>query len=223
MKFRLLGAGAAIAAAFLVPQQAHALVATTEYKAFKLYDNPALNTPSFLEFTGFDSLVGPGFNLTGLGFKIAGNADGTGSAMVGGNARVSNQSETLNTQPFISYAPSFSFQSLSVGSPNQVGPALGSSQNATPNPVNCVGSQNCPGPGGNIVPSESNRTLDLQGTYNGSGGFSSVDMTWSGSNMMGNGVRLFNGDPNFIGTGTDLAFNFDPTLSGTVLAKPFII
>ncbi len=224
MKFRLLGAGAAIAAAFLVPQQAHALVATTEYKAFKIYADPALNTPSFLEFTGFNTLVGPGFDLTGVGFKIAGSADGTGSAMVGGNPRVSNQSETLNTQPFISYAPKFSFQSLAPGgSPNQVGPVTGSSQNATPNPVNCVGSQICGVMGGNTVPSESNRTLDLQGTYNGSGGFQSVNSTWSGSNMMGNGVRLFNGDPNFTGTGTDLAFNFNPTLSSSVLAKPFIM
>ena len=224
MNFRLLGAGAAIAAAFLVPQQAHALVATTEYKAFKLYDNPALNTPSFLEFTGFNSLVGPGFNLTGLGFKIAGNADGTGSAMVGGNPRASNGSET-DTQAFISYAPSFSFQSLAGGIPNQVGPAVGPSQNATPNPVNCVGTQSCPGLGGNMIPSESFRTLNLQGSYNGSGGFSSVDGTWSGP-MSGNGVRLINGDPNFqknTGTGPGLAIDFDPPLSSSVLAKPFIM
>jgi MYXO-CTERM domain-containing protein len=228
MKFRLLGAGAILAASVLAPQQAHALVATTTYQQFKLYQNPAFNTPTTLDFATFTSLAGPGFNLTGVGFKIAGNPDGTGSAMVGGNPRVSNLSETDDLQAFISYAPKWSIQSLITPPPigvggAMVGPVTGSTQNATPNPVNCVGSQTCPGLGGNTIPMSSNRTLNLQGSYNGSGGFASINGAWSGPNS-GNGVRLTNGSANFTGGNSgDLAFTFDPTVGGSVASKPFIM
>ena len=225
MKFRLLGAGAILAASVLAPQQAHALVATTTYLPFKLFQNPAFNTPSTLNFATFNSLVGPGpWNLTGVGFKIAGNADGTGSAMVGGNPRVSNQSEDTDSQAFVNYAPKWSIQSITspIGSGSPVGPVTGSTQNATPNPVNCVATQSCSGLGGNTIPMNSNRVLNLQGSYNGSGGFASINNTWSGGET-GNGVRLTNGSANFQGSGQDLAFNFDPTLSGSAVAKPFIM
>jgi len=219
MKFRLLGAGAIIAASVLAPQQAHALVATTTYQAFKLYQNPAFNTPSSLNFASFTSLAGPGFNLTGVGFKIAGNADGTGSAMVGGNPRVSNLSETDDLQAFISYAPKWTIQSVGGGLGSPVGPVTGSTQNATPNPVNCVGTQTCPGLGGNTIPMSSNRTLNLQGSYNGEGGFASINNTWSGGS-----VNLVNGSANFTGgTSGDLAYTFDPTVGGSVASKPFIM
>lgn len=223
MKFRLLGAGVVLAASVLAPQQAHALVATTGYLPFKLFQNPAFNTPSTLDFATFTSLVGAGKNLTGVGFKIVGNADGTGSAMVGGNPRVSNLSETDDLQAFISYAPKWTIQSLVGGSGSPAGPVTGSTQNATPNPVNCVGSQSCSGLGGNIIPMSSTRTLNLQGSYNGSGGFASINSTWSGSNS-GNGVRLTNGSANFTGgLSGDLAYTFDPTVAGSVVAKPFIM
>jgi hypothetical protein len=224
MKFRLLGAGVILAASVLAPQQAHALVATTTYLPFKLFQNPAFNTPATLDFASFTSLVGTGLNLTGVGFKIAGNADGTGSAMVGGNPRVSNSSETEDLQAFISYAPKWTIASLiggATGSP--VGPVTASAQNATPNPVNCVATQTCPGMGGNMIPLSSLRTLNLQGTYNGSGGFASINNTWSGP-AAGNGVRLTNGSANFTGgVSGDLLYTFDPTVAGSVAAKPFIM
>jgi hypothetical protein len=222
MKFRLLGAGVVLAASVLAPKQAHALVATTPYQQFKLYHNPAFNTPATLDFATFTSLVGTGYNLTGVGFKIAGNPDGTGSAMVGGNPRISNQSESLDTQAFISYAPQWTIQSIVIGTPPSVGTVTGTSQNASPNPVNCVMTQSCPGMGGNMIPANSTRTMDLQGSYSGSGGFAAINNTWSGL-PTGNGVRLNNGSANFSGTGTELAFNFDPTVSGSVVSKPFIM
>jgi hypothetical protein len=219
MKLRLLGAGVVLAASVLAPQQAHALVATTQYVPFKIFQNSANNIPLNLNFQSFSSLIAPSpnINLTGIGFKIAGAVDGTGTAMVGGNPRVSNQSETANTQPFIAYAPKFMFKSGQFGNPS-AGPVTGSTQNANPNPVNCVGTQTCPAMGGNIVPSDSTRTLDLQGNYDGSGGFASINNTWSGF-----GVSSNDGTANFSGTGADLAFNFDPTLSPSVVAKPFIM
>ena len=219
MKFRLLGAGIAVTAALIAPQQAHALVATTQYVPFKIFQNPAFNVPTGLSFQSFDALgITGSTTLTGIGFKIAGNADGTGTAMVGGNPRVSNQSETADTQPYVGYAPKFTFKG-GAGGLLTAGPVTGISQNASPNPVNCVASQSCPGMGGNTIPSNSNRTLDLQGTYNGTGGFSSIsDSLWRGF-----GVSSNTGTANFTGTGADLAFNFDPTVTGSVLAKPFIM
>jgi hypothetical protein len=219
MKFRLFGAGVVLAASVLAPQQAHALVATTQYVPFKIFQNSANNDPLNLNFQSFSSIIAssPNINLTGIGFKIAGAADGTGTAMVGGNPRVSNQSETADTQAFIAYAPKFSFKSGQPGMP-MAGPVTGTSQDANPNPVNCIGTQSCPGMGGNTLPSGSIRTLDLQGTYNGSGGFASINNTWSGF-----GVSSNDGTANFSGTGTDLAFNFDPTIAGSVVAKPFIM
>jgi len=221
MKLRLLGAGVVLAASVLAPQQAHALVATTQYVPFKIFQNPAFNVPLNLNFQSFSSLIpsSPNVVLNGIGFKIAGAADGTGTAMVGGNPRVSNQSETLDTQAFIAYAPKFTFKSDNPAAvPLMAGPVTGTSQNANPNPVNCVGTQTCPAMGGNTVPSNSNRTLDLQGNYNGSGGFAAINSSWSGF-----GVSSNNGTANFSGTGTDLAFNFDPTITGSVVAKPFIM
>jgi hypothetical protein len=219
MKFRLLGAGVVLAASVLAPQQAHALVATTQYVPFKIFQNSANNIPLNLNFQSFSSLVpgAPNINLTGIGFKIAGNADGSGTAMVGGNPRVSNQSETANTQPFIAYAPKFMFKSGQPGSP-LAGVVTGAPQNANPNPVNCVGSQTCPGMGGNVIPSDSTRTLNLQGNYDGFGGFASINNSWSGF-----GVSSNDGSANFTGTGADLAFNFDPTVAGSVVNKPFIM
>lgn len=222
MKFRLLGAGVVLAASVLAPQQAHALVATTSYQQFKLYHNPSFNTPATLDFATFTSLVGTGYNLTGVGFRIAGNSDGTGSAMVGGNPRVSNQSEDVATQAFISYAPKWTMQSLVGGTGSPVGPVTGTSQNASPNPVNCVGSQNCLAAGGNTIPENSTRTLDLQGSYSGLGGFSSINNSWSGV-PSGNGVRLTNGSANFTGNEGVLAFNFNPPVTGSVASKPFIM
>jgi hypothetical protein len=66
----------------LAPQQAHALVATTQYVPFKIFQNSANNIPLNLNFQSFSSLIAPSpnINLTGIGFKIAGAADGTGTA-----------------------------------------------------------------------------------------------------------------------------------------------
>jgi hypothetical protein len=218
MKLRLLGAGVVLAASVLAPQQAHALVATTQYVPFKIFQNPAFNVPSNLNFQSFSSLIAPSpnINLTGIGFKIAGAADGTGTAMVGGNPRVSNTSETTDAQAFISYAPKFTFKT--TGPVLTAGPVTGTTQNANPNPVNCVGTQSCSGMGGNMIPSASLRTLNLQGTYDGSGGFSSITNAWSNLPVSSN-----DGTANFTGTGTDIAFTFDPTIAGSVVAKPFIM
>jgi len=219
MKLRLLGAGVVLAASVLAPQQAHALVATTQYVPFKIFQNSANNIPLNLNFQSFSSLIAPSpnINLTGIGFKIAGAVDGTGTAMVGGNPRVSNQSETADTPANIFYAPKFTFKSnsLPLGS---AGPVTGTTQSANPNPVNCVASQSCPTMGGNVIPSSSTRTLDLKGTYDGSGGFASITNAWSGF-----GVTSNDGTANFTAVGPDLAPSFDPTVGGSVVAKPFIM
>jgi hypothetical protein len=225
MKFRVLGAGVAIAASLLAPQQAQALVTTTQYVPFKIFQNPALNGPAFpLNFQNFNTAFGGDtstLNLTGIGFKIAGASDGTGTATVAGNPRVSNQSEDDVNTAFISYAPQFSFVN-SAG--NMTGPITGSITNAT-NPVPCATNQSCPNPGGGTtIPTSSTRTLNLAGnTYAGTGGFSSIAMqnAWRTGSV---NTATAGGTPsaNFSGTGTDMAYNFDPTLSTSVISKPYI-
>jgi hypothetical protein len=224
MKFLLLGAGVAAVASLLVPQQAHALVATTQYVPFKIFQNPALNGPSFpLSFQNFNTAFGgdtSGLNLSGIGFKIAGAADGTGSATVAGNPRITNQSEDFDSQAFIAYAPKFSF----TNGVNTTGPITASTTNAT-SPVPCGPTQSCPNPGGGTtIPMNSTRTLNLAGnTYAGTGGFASIAMqnAWRGGTVK---TATATGTPsaNFSGTGADLAYNFDPTLSGSVVSKPYI-
>jgi hypothetical protein len=225
MKTRYFGAFLATVASVLMPQQAQALVVTSNYVQFKIFQNPTNNIP--LTLSGFDnfstafsnaSLSGPA-NLTGIGYKIVGNSNGTGSATVAGNPRVSNQSETDATSPFVYYAPQFTF-TANVSTNASV---TGVQQAASPNPVNCVSSQTCPASGGNVIPLSSNRTLDLQGSYNGAassfvsaGGPSAVAAWTSGT------IATSTANANFSGTGTDLAFNFDPTLSTSVVSKPYI-
>ena len=222
MKFRLLGAGAAVMASLLAPQQAHALVATTQYVPFKIFQNPALNTTS-LTFQSFNAAFGGDtstLNLTGIGYKIAGAANGTGSAMVGGNPRVTNQSESLDSEAFIAYAPKFSF----TNGTNTTGAITASTMSAN-NPVPCSTTQSCPNPGGGtMVPMDSTRTLNLAAnTYAGTGGFASISMQplWKTNPVMS---AMVSGTPsaNFTGTGADMAYNFDPTLSPSVISKPYI-
>jgi hypothetical protein len=226
MKFRLLGAGVVLAASVLAPQQAHALVTTTQYVPFKIFQNPALNSaPTFpLNFQNFNTAFGGDtstLNLTGIGFKIAGASDGTGTATVAGNPRVTNQSEAAVKSAFISYAPQFSFVN---GAGNMTGPITGTLTNAM-NPVPCAPSQNCPNPGGGTtIPTDSTRTLDLVGnTYAGTGGFASIAMqnAWRTGSV---NTATAGGTPtaNFSGTGTDMAYGFDPTLSTSVISKPYI-
>lgn len=224
MKFRLLGAGVAAAASLLVPQQAHALVATTQYVPFKIFQNSALNGPTFpLSFQNFNTAFGgdtSGLTLSGIGFKIAGAADGTGSATVAGNPRVTNQSELIDQQAFIAYAPKFSF----TNGTNTTGPITGTTASAV-SPVPCVSAQSCPTVGGGTtIPMLSTRTLNLAGsTYAGTGGFASIAMqnAWRGGTVR---TATATGTPsaNFSGTGTDMAYNFDPTLGGTIASKPYI-
>jgi len=224
MKFRLLGAGVAAAASLLVPQQAHALVATTQYVPFKLFQNPALNGPSFpLSFQNFNTAFGgdtSGLTLSGIGFKIAGASNGTGSATVAGNPKVSNQSEVLDSQAFITYAPKFSFTNGS----DTTGPIIATTMNAT-SPVPCGSTQSCPNlGGGTTIPMNSTRTLNLVGnTYAGAGGFASIAMqnAWRGG-MVKTATATGTPSANFSGTGTDMAYSFDPTLSVSVASKPYI-
>lgn len=221
MKFRVLGAGLVAAGCLLAPQQAQALTATTTYQYFKIYQNPAFNNPATLSFQNFNTaLPGTFGNLTGLGFKIAGAANGTGSATVGGNPRVGNGSETADSAAFISYAPKFTFQATSPLVTSS--PITGTSTAASPNPVNCVSSQSCPMPGGgSVIPLSSFRTLNLAGSYNGSGGFASIanQTAWRTGT-----VTSTTASANFSGTGTDMTFNFDPTVGSpaSVVAKPYI-
>jgi hypothetical protein len=226
MKFRVLGAGVAIAASLLAPQQAHALVTTTQYVPFKIFQNSALNGgPTFpLNFQNFNTAFGGDtstLNLTGIGFKIAGASDGTGTATVAGNPRVSNQSEDDVNTAFISYAPKFSFVN-SAG--NMTGPITGTISNAT-SPVPCGPTQSCPSPGGGTsIPTGSTRTLNLAGnTYAGTGGFSSIAMqnAWR-TGSVNTATAGATPSANFSGTGTDMAYNFDPTLSSSVISKPYI-
>jgi hypothetical protein len=225
MKFRLLGAGVAAAASLLVPQQAHALVATTQYVPFKIFQNPALNGPTFpLSFQNFNTAFGgdtSGLTLSGIGFKIAGASDGTGSATVAGNPRVTNQSEDFDRQAFVQYAPKFSF----TNGTNTTGPITATTTNAT-SPVPCVSAQSCPNPGGGTtIPMNSTRTLNLAGnTYAGTGGFASIAMQNAWRNSLSIKTATATGTPsaNFTGTGDDMAYNFDPTLSTSVVSKPYI-
>jgi hypothetical protein len=225
MKFRLLGAGVVLAASVLAPQQAHALVTTTQYVPFKIFQNPALNGPAFpLNFQNFNTAFGGDtstLNLTGIGFKIAGASDGTGTATVAGNPRVTNQNEDDVNTAFISYAPQFSFVN-SAG--NMTGPITGTITDAT-DPVPCALNQSCPNPGGGTtIPTNATRTLNLAGnTYGGTGGFASIAMqnAW----RTGSVNTATAGDTptaNFSGSGTDMAYNFDPKLSASVISKPYI-
>lgn len=219
MKFRVFGAGLAIAASFLAPQQAHALVATTAYVPFKLFHNPAFNVPAGLTFQNFNAVYsGAPVNLTGIGFKIAGAADGSGTATVAGNPRVTNQTEDIDKSAFINYAPKFSF----TNGVNSTGMISAVAQDAN-NPVPCVTTQSCPMlGGGTTIPANSTRTLNLAGnTYSGTGGFASIAM----QNAWRTGtITTITGQPtaNFGGTGTDMAYNFDPTVTGSVVSKPYI-
>jgi hypothetical protein len=222
MNFRLLGVGVAAAASLLAPQQAHALVATTQYVPFKFFQNPDLNTPA-LNFQNFGTAFGGDLstvNLTGIGFKIAGNSNGTGSATVAGNPRVTNQSESLDNTAFIQYAPKLSFTNGS----NTTGPIIGSIGTAS-SPVPCSTAQSCPNPGGgNTIPMDSTRTLDLAGNiYAGTGGFESIAMqpAWS-TGMVKTATAGATPTANFSGSGTDMAYNFDPTASSSVISKPYI-
>lgn len=226
MKFRVLGAGVAIAASLLAPQQAHALVTTTQYVPFKIFQNPTLNVgPTFpLNFQNFNTAFGGDtstLNLTGIGFKIAGASDGTGTATVAGNPRVTNQSEDDVNTAFVSYAPQFSFVN-SAG--NMTGPITGTIKNAT-SPVPCATNQSCPNTGGGTtIPTSATRTLNLAGnTYGGTGGFASIAMqnAWRTGSV---NTATAGGTPtaNFSGSGTDMAYNFDPNLSQSVISKPYI-
>ena len=220
MKFRLLGAGIAIAASLLAPQQARAIVATTKYVPFKIYQNDALNptinfTEDFAAASGLsvDDLAAA--NLTGLGFKIAGAVDGTGSATVGGNPRAGNSDDTLDSFATIDWAPKFSFGKPATPS---VGPITGTITGVTP--VNCVPSQTCGTPGGSSIPAASFRVLNLTGNnYAGSGGFASITSAWK------TGIPYSTSETaNFTGFGTppNLLLNFDPPTGGLVADKPFI-
>jgi hypothetical protein len=226
MKFRLLGAGVATAASLLVPQQAHALVATTQYVPFKIFQDPALNGPTFpLSFQNFNTTFGgdtSGLTLSGIGFKIAGASDGSGSATVSGNPRTTNQSEVFDNQALIKYAPQFSF----TNGVNATGVITGSSVSANNGAgVPCVSIQSCPNMGGGTtIPMDSTRTLNLAGnTYAGTGGFASILMqnAWRGGDVK---TATATGTPsaNFSGSGTDMAYVFDPSLSASVVSKPFI-
>jgi len=222
MKFRVLSAGLVAAGCLLAPQQAQALTATTTYQYFKIYQNPAFNNPATLNFQNFNAaLPGTSGNLTGLGFKIAGNRDGTGSATVGGNPRVGNGSEDADSQAFISYAPKFTFQATSPLVTSS--PITGTTTAASPNPVACVSTQSCPTPGGGTtIPLSSFRTLNLTGSYNGSGGFASI----SGPAWRTGTVTSTTASANFSGTGSpvSIGFNFDPIVGSppSVVSKPYI-
>jgi len=224
-----LGAGVAAAASLLVPQQAHALVATTQYVPFKIFQNPALNgpTPTWpLTFQNFNAAFGgdtSGLTLSGIGFKIAGASDGSGSATVSGNPRITNQSEDFDNQAFIKYAPQFSF----TNGTNTTGVITGSSVSANNGaPVPCVSTQSCPTPGGGTtIPMNSTRTLNLAGnTYAGTSGFASIagQTAWRGPNSVKTATATGTPSANFSGTGTDMAYVFDPSLSTSVVSKPFI-
>ena len=222
MNFRLLGVGVAAAASLLAPQQAHALVATTQYVPFKIFQDPNLNTPALM-FDNFGTAFGGDLNtvnLTGIGFKIAGASDGTGSAIVAGNPRVTNQSESADNTAAVQYAPKFSF----TNGTNTTGAIIGSIGSAS-SPVPCSTTQSCPNPGGGTtIPMDSTRTLNLAGnTYAGTGGFASIAMQpdWS-TGMVKTATAGATPTANFSGSGTDMAYNFDPTISASVISKPYI-
>jgi hypothetical protein len=222
MNFRLLGVGvAAAAASLLAPQQAHALVATTTYVPFKIYQEDSLNSPinfaqNFLTAAGLTPGVA---NLTGIGFKIAGAADGTGTATVGGNPRVGNGDDTLDSVASINWAPKFSFLAPGAFPVTSAGPVT--STTGSKSGVPCVAVQTCGTPGGTSIPAGSFRTLNLNGnSYTGSGGFASINNSWQ------TGVAYTTSESaNFNGTGTNpLLFDFNPTVGSpaTVADKPFI-
>lgn len=225
MKFLLFGAGVAVAASFLVPQQAHALTATTAYVPFKLFENPAFNSPLTLAFDNFCTALGgdpaacSSKILNGVGFKIAGNIDGTGSAMVGGDPRVGNGSEDTNLTPLVSWAPNLKVQA------NNSPPQSLMTGNSSPSVVvPCVATQSCPGLGGTVVPMASFRTLNLNGNSYANTSVSSADI----SNQTGyyNGtVASTTGSANFSGGPSGLLYDFDPTVGSpaSVAAKPFIM
>jgi MYXO-CTERM domain-containing protein len=220
MKFRLLGAGVAVAASLMAPQQAHALIATTAYQPFKFFQNPIYNVPTGLTFANFNSTFGGPGTLTGVGFHIAGAADGSGTAMLGGNPSVANGAFT-DAQASVFLAPIFN--TLANGSnPLSVNGPIGA---ATPNPVNCIGIESCPTMGGNVIPLRSFRELDLKGNYAGMSGFASVTGAARTAYSTGT-VTSSTSSANFSGTSTNngISFNFDPPIDGVaVINKPFLM
>jgi len=221
MNFRLLGIGvAAAAASLLAPQQAHALVATTKYVPFKIYQDDALNAPiNFTEnFLGAANLAPNVANLTGIGFKIAGDMDGMGTASVGGNPRVGNGSDTLDSVSTVMWAPKFSFLAPGAVPNTAAGPVTANTGSITPVP--CVATQTCGTLGGTSIPASSFRTLNLNGnSYTGSGGFASINNTWQ------TGVAYTTSESaNFNGSGSSLLYDFNPTVGTppSVADKPFI-
>ncbi|MFZ9753695.1 MAG: hypothetical protein ACO3B3_09100 [Cyanobium sp.] len=217
LKTRVFVATLATAASVLIPQQAQALQVTTAFVPFQVYSNSALNSPGTLNFQNFSSVyTGPGI-LKSVGFKIAGNVNGTGSATASGNPRITNQSESDDiTLTSLSYKTTLNpaanaYQKI----------VAGPTQNATS--FGCVTTQSCMSPGGGYtIPSSSSRTLNLSGTYSGtSPSFVSLSAAEIAAFTTGTVTSTYE-VAFYISPTTDIAPGWDPSLSASVLAKPNI-
>jgi hypothetical protein len=225
MKFRFLGSAVAVAACLLAPQQAHALVTTTAFVPFQIFQNPALNTGFPLNFTNFNDTFGPGASLqtlNGVRFRIAGASDGTGSATVGGNPIASNVSFFNNTQTSVSWAPQFTLTSAAGVGP--AGSIVSTGATNGPNVINCINSTTvglCPTPGGNTVPAASNRVLGLANSYSNTSTFSTIAniSAWRSGSISSAGSGSTAG---FSGAGVDMSYVFDPSVVPGIVAKPYI-
>jgi hypothetical protein len=217
MKLRLIGATVAVAASVLIPQQVHALQVTTAFVPFKAFSNSALNTPASLSFENFNAVKPAGALLKGVGFKISGASNGTGGATVSGNPRISNQTDSTDIAVTgISYSLAF------ITKANSANTEVIAGFNGNATGFNCVASQLASCGGGSTIPGSTTKTLNLVGTYSGqSPSFAAITngeiLAYSTGTITGIYAAQFNGSPT-----TDMAFGFDPTVTGSVLAKPNI-
>jgi hypothetical protein len=216
MKARHAAITLAVITGFAVGSKADALVVTTPAYPFIAIGTPTSSTiPATLNFANFGSLYsGPG-TLTKVRWKI------TTPATVGGQTRVTNQSTTASATPL---ASNLSY-SLKLTPTILGGPLAGGLTN--PTSLNCVTPSTATTPCVNSIPQGDEdlgvnytKTYNINGTYTSSSVFASLTPAQAAAFTSGSVTSAY--DVTFIGGGTNLAWNFNPTLSSTVTAQPFI-
>lgn len=213
MNLRYLAVSLAVLSSFAAGTKADALSVTTAPVSFKAIGTPTTSTiPATLNFQNFSSLYsGPG-TLKKVRWVISTPAN------VGGQTRITNQSTTSAITPLASNLA----YSLKL-TPSILGAALqGGSTNATT--LTCLTSTM---PCSNSLPAGDEdtsftRTFNIGGTYQSSSVYASL--TSAQVTAFTSGAVTSSYDAVFIGGGSSLAWNFNPTVGNpsTVTAQPFI-
>ncbi len=213
MNLRYLAVSLAVFTSFAAGTKADALSVTTTAVPFKAIGTPTSSTiPATLNFQNFGSLYsGPG-TLKKVRWVISTDAT------VGGQTRITNQSTTSAITPLASNLT----YSLTL-TPSILAAALqGGSQTATS--LNCLTTTM---PCSNSLPAGDEdtsftRTFNIGGTYQSSSVYASL--TPAQVTAFTSGTVTSSYDAIFLGGGSNLAWNFNPTVGtpATVTAQPFI-